>query len=45
MNASQQTKPQQTQPISKPKERLEYVKPKLEHHPEYRVLIAGGGSI
>ena len=45
MNALAQPKPQHAQPISKPKERLEYVKPKLEHHPQYRAVIAGGGSI
>lgn len=28
-----------------PKDRTEYVTPKLEQHHDYRVLIAGGGSI
>ena len=45
MNALAQPKTQPKETIVKPKERLEYVKPKLEHHPEYRVVIAGGGSI
>ncbi len=31
--------------VTLPKDRAEYVAPKLEQHFEYRILIAGGGSI
>lgn len=31
--------------VTVPKDRTEYVAPKLEQHVDYRILIAGGGSI
>lgn len=31
--------------VTAPKDRAEYVPPKLEQHHDYRILIAGGGSI
>jgi hypothetical protein len=31
--------------VTIPKERAEYVAPKLEQHFDYRILITGGGSI
>jgi hypothetical protein len=42
MNESE-TKDQEI--VTVPKDRVEYVAPKLEQHFDYRILIAGGGSI
>jgi hypothetical protein len=39
-----ETKDQLTD-VSIPEERTEYVPPKLEQHHDYRILIAGGGSL